>query len=193
MDSNWQQSGMAPSPLGAQMSGEMLAARARAVAAWKYLEGMPEDLAGGELMMSEVEIETALPVPMHGRVDQVYRSANGLVVPVDSKLRGRARVEPGDIVQLSVYGFILRHGFRDGELGGAVAPYGYVRAAMGVRAQYLPVRLLNDEAMIAIYNRWVAVRDGVAGQVRFSVGGKTCGSCAGRDLCLPRGKTHGEG
>lgn len=157
-------------------------------AAWHRLENMPADLVGGKLLLSEAEICTALPVPVHGRVDQVYVDIGGGLVAVDSKRRGQARVETADIVQLSAYGFILRHGADFSAFRGQVRPYGYLRVERpGYLVDYLKVRLMTDDAVIAVYTRWAAIKNGAGGEVEFRISEKTCKTCLGSVVCLAKG------
>lgn len=56
--------------------------------AWWKSENMPYELRSATLFLSEQDISTTQPVPMHGRVDQVYQTKNGVLIPLDTKLRG---------------------------------------------------------------------------------------------------------
>ncbi|ETS31972.1 hypothetical protein PTE_01728 [Photorhabdus khanii NC19] len=42
--------------------------------AWWKSENMPPELRSATLFLSEQDVSTTLPVPMHGRVDQVYQT-----------------------------------------------------------------------------------------------------------------------
>ena len=94
-------------------------------AQWESSENRPALLRQARLLMSEKPIRCRKPVPLHGRVDQVYQLANGEVCIVDSKSRRIPRVYPSDIIQGSVYATILRAN------GYTVHAQGYVRQTWG--------------------------------------------------------------
>lgn len=49
--------------------------------AWWKSENMPPELRSATLFLSEQDVSTTLPVPMHGRVDQVYQTKRGILIP----------------------------------------------------------------------------------------------------------------
>lgn len=49
--------------------------------AWWKSENMPYELRSATLFLSEQDVSTTLPVPMHGRVDQVYQTKGGVLIP----------------------------------------------------------------------------------------------------------------
>lgn len=124
----------------------------RQLGAWA--EDLPAALIGAQLVLSESDVATTIPVPMHGRVDQVFY-ARGWLVPVDTKTRKSTRIYTKDIIQLSVYAFILAR-TSTSMFGRAipVASTGYVRCVNGKSVQYVPVRLLNSTQVIALWNRY---------------------------------------
>lgn len=162
----------------------------RTLGAWQ--ESLPAALAGAKLVLSESDLETALPVPMHGRVDQVFY-ANGWLVPVDTKTRKIPRVFLKDVIQLSVYAFILAR--TSLSLFGREIPVssiGYVRCVCGRQPTYLPVRLLNSAQIISLWNRyWELKRNGARARPRPApdhncmVCPKKAGCPKGRRLRLP--------
>ena len=101
---------------------------------WETSEKRPALLRQARLLMSEKPIRCRKPVPLHGRVDQVYHLANGELCVVDSKSRRIPRVYLSDIIQGSVYATILRAN------GHTVHPQGYVRQTWKGQVRYLPVR-----------------------------------------------------
>lgn len=80
--------------------------------AWWKSENMPYELRSATLFLSEQDISTTQPVPMHGRVDQVYKAKNGVLIPLDTKLRQVNHIYESDIIQLSVYRVILSHKYK---------------------------------------------------------------------------------
>lgn len=115
-------------------------------AKWEKTENRPALLRNARLLLSEQPIRCKRPVPLHGRVDQVYQLANGELCVVDSKARRIPRVYPSDIIQASVYATILR------AKGHVVHPQGYIRQIWNARVRYLPFDLLSDEKVIALYH-----------------------------------------
>lgn len=155
--------------------------RARARREWLRRESPPEEIRDGVLLLSERQLKCELPVPLSGRVDQVYACGpDRILVPVDTKRRGRARVEAEDIVQLSVYATLLRNSLMNVE----VANRGYVRW-VGPRevVRYLPARLLDDAGVARIYFRWLDLMEGRATKVTFRPSNRNCRQCVGRSKC----------
>ncbi|GHB14279.1 hypothetical protein [Modicisalibacter luteus] len=112
---------------------------------WAVREGLPRDVMLGQLVMSETPIRTRQPVALHGTPDQVFLNRKGCLVPIDTKLRGKARATHADRMQLSVYATILRHTRAE-----PVADYGYVRTVTpGHRVRYIKVWLLSERRVIA--------------------------------------------
>lgn len=111
---------------------------------WKDRENMPSELRWASLFMNEQTIRMERPVRLVGRVDQVYRTQDDLLVPVDTKTRTQHRVYDSDIVQVSAYAMILRS---DPTL--RVANHGYVRTVVfdeqnKKTIRYHRVRLLSS-------------------------------------------------
>lgn len=125
-------------------------------AAWR--EALPAALQRARLVLSESELSTDVPVPIHGRGDQVFL-ANGWLVPVDTKRRSKSAVYLKDIIQLSAYGFILARA--SSTLFGQnypVASHGYIRAVVGREVTYIPVKLLSSTQVIALWNHYWALK-----------------------------------
>lgn len=117
------------------------------VAGWFADENMPVVLRKAELFMSEQEISTDSPIPLHGRVDQVFLTKHGLLIPVDTKTRDTHRVYESDIWQLGVYAVILQARYRY-----PVCSYGFVRTVLRTETtrdvRYHAVRLPSLQNVI---------------------------------------------
>ena len=115
----------------------------------KYSEQMPRELTEGKLFLSESDIATTLPRPIHGRVDQVYEY-KGALVPVDTKVRQSDRIYPSDVAQLSVYKVILENGLKH-----RVLPYGYIRlihyGVHGRSVRYKKVKLFSEHRIVSLW------------------------------------------
>lgn len=121
---------------------------------WLHEEDMPRVLQNSTIFLNEQEVSIESPIRLHGRVDQVYRTAGDMLIPVDTKTRDRFCVYRSDIIQLSVYGMILRY-MNAGRY--KVSGTGYIRVVIvqnnGERIKYMPVKLLPDKDIIALYQR----------------------------------------
>lgn len=121
---------------------------------------MPDELAAGRLLFSEAQFYAEQPVPLVARVDQVFLSTGGLVVPVETKTRRAHRWYPYDAIELSVQAVVLRYS-KKVRLPGAIASYGYVRVISDGRPPaYLKVPLLSEAEVTAIYRRYQDLRAG---------------------------------
>lgn len=116
---------------------------------WQQAENMPRELRKSSVLMNEEAISCSYPIPIHGRVDQVFLSPGGAVIPLDTKTRSAHRVMESDIVQLSVYAVALRQKYPTASLN-----HGYIRTVVGsVRDKsvvYHRVRLLSTRAVLRI-------------------------------------------
>lgn len=70
-------------------------------------EQVPALLRTCTLYMNEELLTAQKPWPMRGRVDQVLRTPEGVLVILDTKTRSRHRVYASDIKQLSCYAHML--------------------------------------------------------------------------------------
>lgn len=160
----------------------------RQLGAWN--ENLPAPLIGAQLVLSEKDISTTLPVPMHGRADQVFLS-HGWLIPVDTKTRKQVRVYPKDVIQLSVYAFILARA--SSAIFGRefpVASTGYVRCVSGRNVTYVPVKLLPSTQIIVMWNRyWELKKRGAAAAPKVAAD-HVCVSCVKRRGC-PKGRRLG--
>lgn len=160
----------------------------RTLGAWK--ENLPAALIGAKLVLSESDLETTLPVPLHGRVDQVFY-ANGWLIPVDTKSRKAPKVYLKDVIQLSVYAFILaRVSSRMFGREIPVSSTGYVRCVCGSQVTYLATRLLTSAQLIGLWNRyWDLKRNGARAKPRPAAD-HICVMCPKKASC-PKGRLLG--
>ncbi|WP_093256591.1 MULTISPECIES: PD-(D/E)XK nuclease family protein [unclassified Pseudomonas] len=148
-----------------------------------WSEPIPPPLRGGQVVLSERDIETDVPVPMHGRVDQVFLAGGWLVV-VDTKRRAAARVYLKDVIQLSVYAAILSRQSQT-VLGSnwPVASEGYVRLVTPQGVTYTAVRLLPSSVIISLWNRyWILKGQGAKARPKIPAAG-VCKACVKRTGC----------
>jgi len=151
--------------------------------AWSVYEGMPAEIAGARLTLSEHKLLIKRPLHMEGRIDQLYFGNAGRYVIVDSKRRFKPRVTPEDLVQLSCYRFMLDYSDETSMCRGRLAEHGYIRAVGNGQPRYLPVRLLPANAVVALYQRWLSLYEGTARNVLFQATEENCAKCVGRMTC----------
>lgn len=119
-----------------------------------WREPLPAELRSASVVMSERDLSTTMPVPLHGRCDQIFDNGRYLFV-VDTKRRKKAAVYLRDVIQLSVYRVILEResqtllGYRR-----PVSPVGYIRVTGYGTTTYLPVKLLATTQVVALWNRY---------------------------------------
>lgn len=149
---------------------------------WKKAESLPEELAQSKLWASEKEIACRRPMRLRGRVDQVYRTRQGHLVPVDTKRRSRDVVYLSDRLQLSLYRVILMHRPLSWLFPVYVAEYGYIRLVTPDGVKYQRTALLPLEEVTAYYNRYLDV---LSGKVEPTLTKHTgiCNQCAWRPDC----------
>ena len=118
---------------------------------------MPAEIAQGQLVFNEQNLWRRGARPLVAKMDQVFLTPAGVLVPVETK--ARTRVTAADIVQLSVQAVVLRY---DGG-GRPVARWGYVRLARPGRSPvYEQVKLLTEAQVDQLRDRWAALRGGAA-------------------------------
>lgn len=127
---------------------------------WLANEGAPRLLCNSKLVMVEPEqdIFCDTPIQLHGRPDTVFRCSNGELVVMDTKTRESNRVFDTDILQLSVYGYIMEKGY-----GQKVHRYGYVRTIIGryqPKVSYHKVHLLSAGVIEHLYGEYRAIESG---------------------------------
>lgn len=126
---------------------------------WSELEQMPRELQTSTLVMNEQSVSVSKPVPLHGKIDQLFKTQNGYFILVDTKSREVDAVYSSDIIQLSVYRAILSQKY-----GSAVSMYAYVRIVRGrfkPKITYRRVRLLGGEAIIHLWREHNDIREGL--------------------------------
>jgi len=143
---------------------------------------MPSEIADGKLVLSEQTLY-AHRVGLVAKVDQVYLTPDGLLVPVENKTRKRDEVRDYDRAELSVQGMVLRQ-YRPGNLRRAkVADYGYVAVRLdGHEPRWHKVKLGDDAVVLALRDRRLALE---AGKVKPNgpVSDWICRTCAQAARC----------
>lgn len=152
-------------------------------AVWAAHEGLPSELVGAELQGSEGKLAITRPVPMEGRIDQLYRTERGRYLIVDTKKRYRPRVKAEDVVQLSCYRFMLNYAPMMCRCVGRLEPFGYVRCEGSGRVAYLKVQLLSDEVVVRLYRRWLYLYENGGEGAVFRPTVENCQKCVGRLVC----------
>lgn len=154
---------------------------------------MPGELASASLVMSEESRLLRARLGHHNLIakpDQVFRTVDGRLVLVENKTRQRAIAFDGDIIELSVQAYTLRHSKPASLLGLPVAEYAYVRAVAKGGSRYVRVKLLGDDALAELADRYVAIRSR-----RRAPGSQSnlnaCRKCAYRPKCPARMKKLG--
>jgi len=122
----------------------------------------------------------ALPVPLSGRPDELYLSADQCIVPVDTKpwRGGRASAALSERIQLSVYRLILEYGY-----GKQVAAHGYIRRQGDQPGQirYVKAELLSHDEVLAYYVRFI---ERVTGKQRpHFADNRSCTTCRFKAGC----------
>lgn len=107
-------------------------------------KNVPRIFNGAKLLFNEKEISMSSPFKLHGRVDQAFITKDGLVIPVDTKERGRIAWYESDKLQLSVYALILS------AMGYRVHTEGYIRIPNNQDPVWLKVPL-GDVAYVGKY------------------------------------------
>lgn len=121
----------------------------------------PPEIANGTLVLSEQYLRCDVPRRLGARADQVYRTPEGMLVPVDTKTGYRRVVRREDLVELSVQAAVLRHSSSPDRPAGRVATWGYLRkVAPGRNPVYLRTPLLSDRELVDLYDRYWQVNAG---------------------------------
>lgn len=143
----------------------------------------PAEIASGELVLSEHYLRCDAPRKLGARVDQVYRTREGILVPVETKVRYRREVRPDDVIELSVQASVLRNTRSTAKPRGEVATWGYVRVAPadGATVTYLKTTLLDDASLARLYERHFELLGGAT--ARSANNPRTCAHCPKRAQC----------
>ncbi|WP_024608518.1 PD-(D/E)XK nuclease family protein [Pseudoalteromonas sp. TAB23] len=134
----------------------------KAIYSWWNKENMPRNLRGASLFLNECDLSTQTPIPLHGRVDQVFKTKSNTLIPVDTKTRKSFSIYKSDIIQLSVYQVILKQKYG---VKYKVSNVGYVRVVVqsGVNEiiRYIPVKLITEKHISNLWRRYNAIKRGV--------------------------------
>lgn len=144
---------------------------------------MPPELAHARLVYSERTLHADHPVPLVARVDQVYRTREGVLVPVETKRRRWLKVYEADVIELSVQATVLANSPHSRRLGKTVAAFGYVRVARpGHPPRYLRTPLLDARQVSALHQRYFALHAG-AEPPRTTESAGLCRQCGQLSRC----------
>jgi hypothetical protein len=148
---------------------------------------MPAEIACSRLVFSERTFQTDLPVPLSARVDQVYLTEQGVLVPIETKRRHATKIWPADVIELSVQAVVLANHRDVRRVSRRVADYGYVRIAPeGRQPTYLRTPLLPSEQVALIHDRYFDLHAGRV-QPEPARNPGLCRKCGQRARC-PVGK-----
>jgi CRISPR/Cas system-associated exonuclease Cas4 (RecB family) len=139
-----------------------------------------KELDGASLVLNEETLQIERPILLSGRPDQVWRTREGLLVPVDTKKRRAPRAFASDAIQLSAYALLLKAAprFR----GTRVADHGFVRVeGDSGAARFIRVPLLGEDAIIARHERATTLLRGAAPHAKPSKA--LCAGCGHRGRC----------
>lgn len=140
---------------------------------------MPTELANGQLVVNEKTLKRGGARPLFAKMDQVFLTPSGVLVPMETKARGY--VTPADIVQLSAQAAVLAYSRAE-----VVARWGYVRLAPPNRRPiYRRVNLLSEVDLDVLWDRWAALKAGRA-TAAANPHPHRCRNCALRDRCPDR-------
>ena len=148
---------------------------------WLARENLPLELAKASIWAVEKFIYCNSPVYLSGKADRIFLTLNKQLCVVDTKTHKQKKVFQSDIIQLSVYAFILRHNRRI-NWHYAVAPFGFVRLDNCSGVAYLKVKLLSDEALISLAQDYLTIRDGKQ-QPKYCRNPTFCRNCSYRYRC----------
>lgn len=143
---------------------------------------MPAELRRAQLVASERDMTCQLAgEPVGVRPDQVYRTVEGIHVPVDTKTRSVSKAFDYDIIELSIQRLAWEQ-----KLGPSrVARHGYVRVRprdTGAPTTYIKVDLLDETRLAAIYHRYQAILDGRS-RPSSQRNKAACQRCSHRRVC----------
>lgn len=131
---------------------------------------MPDEFVSGNLVLSEELLRVRHPAKIVAKPDQVYRTVDGRLIPVENKARKYDRVYDSDRIEIGVQGFALRHGRLPlGARGAIVSSYGYIAIRSGdAPPRYHWVKSLDDSTVVVLRQRRLQVEigqvPGAAGQ-----------------------------
>lgn len=143
----------------------------------------PAEIASAELVLSEYYLRTEEPRRLGARVDQVYRTGQGVLIPVETKVRYRREIRKEDLIELSAQASVLRNTRSPMRPKGQVSTWGYVRVAPpnGAKVTYLRTALLDDAELAGLSDRYHALQEGV--MPNPTTNKRTCAHCPKRTGC----------
>ncbi|WP_419626368.1 PD-(D/E)XK nuclease family protein, partial [Thiolapillus sp.] len=143
-------------------------------------DNAPLLLKKSRLLLVEQTLRIQDPTPIKARVDEVYQQPNGELIIVDTKARNSSRVYMKDVIQLSLYGYILR------KMGHRVSPFGYVRVQKPETVDYLIAPLLSEAELMQWFERAKILEQGLSSP-RFCEDARKCEACSERNGCKALG------
>lgn len=146
---------------------------------------MPAEIATATLIMSEKRIDARLgDVLIPVRAEQVYRTMDGRIIPVENKNRNFHRVFPYDLIEIAAQRLAITQARHAGLAGAEVSRYGYVRTAnrKDGSVRYHRVELMSEPELATLAERYFKVRDGLITAASQS-NPKACVKCQYRSSC----------
>ncbi len=151
-------------------------------ARWESKENLPDELRGAKLWASEKSFQCRRPVPLIGRVDQVFRVKKNHLIPVDTKHRNKASVYESDRLQLSQYAVLIKRRPWGWLSGMKVEQHGYLRIVTHEGVIYRRVELMPEKDVISAYHRYLDILSGKA-RPDFAENERLCYRCEQREKC----------
>lgn len=143
---------------------------------------MPEELATATLVMSEQLLRCEVPDFLVSKVDQVFLTPAGLLVPLETKTRSRPVVYPSDAVQLGVTAVLLANSDHRWSRH-PVASHGYVRIVTPEGTRYRPVDLPSTPEVLDLARRRRELLAGKGAPPQPARSAAACPKCASRSRC----------
>ncbi len=139
----------------------------RARAEFFERERMPSELRNSYLAASEVSVFCVSPVPLHGRIDQLFQLPSGKCVILDTKYRPDRTVYDSDLVQMSAYRLILQNcRYQNAFHRHRMETYGYIRFVNendngDFEIRYVRVDLLSNKQVVELWKRYQRIHYGL--------------------------------
>lgn len=143
---------------------------------------MPSELSTARLVLSEHLLRCEAPDYLVTKVDQVFLTATGVLVPLETKTRNRPVVYRSDEVQLGVTAVVLAsasHAFDRHP----VASHGYVRLVTPDGTTYRRVTLPTQSEILDLARRRRELVAGRGEPPRPASSPAACPKCASRARC----------
>ncbi len=113
------------------------------------------------------------PVPLCGKADVIWITKQGILIIGDYKSRNFHQAYESEVIQLSVYRLLLEKSQPK-----PVADYGYIH----FKGKTVKVKLLSEQAVIALYRRYWNVIDGKVNPCK-AAGKRYCQYCSHLSEC----------